>query len=152
MLEKRTWRTRRAEVGWLLRMCCQSCCLHDSLSPFPSISVHGTSYHFIVSPLFSWLPLPPPPPSAPLDLQLPYHILSVDIPGPSWWTSPMFAGRRHERQWREVGPTLLNGTEVRKVSWLLQSEIPHLTTLSLLLSVLHHPVHHRMMVRVCAPM
>ena len=28
---------------------------------------------------------------------------SVDIPGPSCWTPPMFAGRRHECQWREVG-------------------------------------------------
>ena len=47
------------------------------------------------------------------------------------------------------GPTLLNGTEVHRV---LQAEMPHLTTPSLLLSVLHHPVHRTMMVHVCAPL
>ena len=64
----------------------------------------------------------------------------------------MFAGRRHERQWREEGPTLLNGTEVHKVSQVLQAEMPHLITPSLLFSVLHHPVLHKMMVHVCAPL
>ena len=57
----------------------------------------------VVNSLVFVSPLPPPPPSAPLDLQLPYHAVSVDIPGPSWWTPPMFAGRRYERQWREEG-------------------------------------------------
>ena len=47
------------------------------------------------------------------------------------------------------GPTLLNETEVHQV---LQAEMPHLTTPSLLLSVLHHPVHRTMMVHVCAPL
>ena len=47
------------------------------------------------------------------------------------------------------GPTLLNGTEVHRV---LQAEMLHLTTPSLLLSVLHHPVHRTMMVHVYAPL
>jgi len=76
----------------------------------------------VVNSLVFVSPPPPPPPSAPLDLQLPYHTLSVDIPGPSWWTPPMFAGRRHERQWREEGtspPQRHRGTQsiLSAASW-----------------------------------
>ena len=65
-----------------------------------SISVY---FIFVINPLIFITPLPPTPPSASHDLQLSYHTHSVDIPGPSWWTPPMFAGTRHERQWSEEG-------------------------------------------------
>ena len=85
----------------------------------------------------------------PLDFQLPYHTLSVDIlDGPHPY---LLGGNRNDSGGRR-GPALHNGTEVHKVSRVLQAEVPHLTTPPLLLSVLHHPVLHKMMMHVCTPL
>ena len=83
-----------------------------------------------------------------------FNTLSVDIPAPSWEETRAIVeggGDRNDSGGR-WGPALLNGTEVHKVSRVLQSEVPHLISPSLLLSVLHHPVHHKMMVHVCTPL
>ena len=87
-----------------------------------SQSVHVCPWHFIsfvsrfvfITPFITPSSSHSTPPSALLDLQLSYHTLSVDIPGPSRWTPPVFAGRRHEQQWREEGtnpPQRKRGTQ-----------------------------------------
>ena len=59
-----------------------------------------------------------------------FNTLSVDIPGPSWEETRATVeggGDRNDGGGRK-GPALLNGTEVHKVSRVLQAEMPHSVT------------------------
>ena len=71
---------------------------------------------------------------------------SVDIPGPPGGPHPCLLGGDSSDS--GGGGDQPSSTEQR--SRVLQAEVPHVTTPSLLLSVLCHPVLHRMMVCLCS--